>query len=328
MKKAKIVLIVSCMTLTLASTAIAARMTSFNDVQQSHWAYTSIQWGANQEIVNGYEDHTFKPNQNVTEAEFLKMLVSTFDKAQLPITEKWYSGYYTYAQEKNWALQGTAAESAKTKAITRQTVAELVVGAQGYNYTGDQAVQYLLGKGLSNGKSNNTIAGYEGNDALTRAEAIQFLMNLKNAGMNGLQSRPEQTSDLNNLPEIPDPINSDIKFTEVNKSNAEEYGVIPRFVEFMEQDKVSEDAVKNFISNLKIENSILTMTIPSFPNGYTPYISVNKGKMQKVVVGQTLKYDILKTKVVDLDVLVGVITKQSIAISLPSARYIWGAKHD
>ncbi|MCL9662134.1 S-layer homology domain-containing protein [Paenibacillus hunanensis] len=331
MKKGKVVkasLISACAVLSIASTAWAATVTSFKDVNSTHWAYTSIQWGAKQEIVNGYEDHTFKPNQNVTEAEFLKMLVSTFDKAQLPTAEKWYSGYYTYAKEKKWALKGTATESAKTKAITRQTVAELVVGAQGYNYTGDQAVQYLLGKGLSNGKSNNTIAGYEGSDALTRAEAIQFLMNLKNAGMNELQSRPETASSSEQLPPLPTPSASSIKMVELTKEDAEKQGRTSRFIEFMPQDKVSEAAIKQFVRSMKIENSVLTITIPSFPSGYTPYMTLGGGAMQKVSAGQTLKYDINKYKGVQLDVLVDAIPKQRIAIALPDGYYIWGAEHD
>ncbi|MCL9662133.1 S-layer homology domain-containing protein [Paenibacillus hunanensis] len=331
MKKYKLIkssMVSACTVLSITSTAWAATVTSFNDVQQSHWAYTSIQWGAKQDIVNGYEDHTFKPNQNVTEAEFLKMLVSTFDKAQSPTAEKWYSGYYTYAKEKNWVLKGTATESAKTKVITRQTVAELVVGAQGYNYTGDQAVQYLLGKGLSNGKSNNTIAGYEGRDVLTRAEAIQFLMNLKNAGMNELQSRPETVSSSEQLPALPVANQSNTSLIEITKGDADKYGADPRFIGSMEQDKVSEAAMKKFVETIKIKEQKLSFTIPTFPKGYTPYLTVGGSAMKKVSAGQFFEYDIDKYVGVQLDVLIDAIPMQSVTITLPSGNYFWGAKHN
>ena len=53
----------------------------FSDVSTSHWANGVISYASEekmkngQNIVNGYPDGTFKPEDNITNAELLKMLV-------------------------------------------------------------------------------------------------------------------------------------------------------------------------------------------------------------------------------------------------------------
>ncbi|MBE1441657.1 S-layer homology domain-containing protein [Paenibacillus sp. OAS669] len=34
------------------------------------WGYANIQWGINNQVVDGYPDGTFKPNQIVEQVEF------------------------------------------------------------------------------------------------------------------------------------------------------------------------------------------------------------------------------------------------------------------
>lgn len=50
----------------------------FKDVQRDHFAYEAILWAKEQGIVNGYSNGTFKPNDNVTEAQFASMLANFF----------------------------------------------------------------------------------------------------------------------------------------------------------------------------------------------------------------------------------------------------------
>ncbi len=50
--------------------------TTFSDIS-GHWARTYIQKAASLGIVNGYNDGTFRPENNVTRAEFTKMLNTT-----------------------------------------------------------------------------------------------------------------------------------------------------------------------------------------------------------------------------------------------------------
>jgi hypothetical protein len=45
----------------------------------AHWANASVQVLASQEIIHGYPDGQFKPNKDITRAEFIKMLLRTLD---------------------------------------------------------------------------------------------------------------------------------------------------------------------------------------------------------------------------------------------------------
>ncbi len=49
---------------------------SFKDVKNSHWAYDEIAKAANENIVNGYTDNTFRPDRTITRAETSIMLAN------------------------------------------------------------------------------------------------------------------------------------------------------------------------------------------------------------------------------------------------------------
>ncbi len=63
--------------LLIVSTCFA--VTSFKDVTPSHWAYKPIMQMRGLGILSGYPDGTFRPDQNVTRAEFAKILVSALE---------------------------------------------------------------------------------------------------------------------------------------------------------------------------------------------------------------------------------------------------------
>lgn len=77
----------------------------FKDItaDPKHHYYTSIKWMYDNDVVEGYSDGTFKSDQSVNRAEFLKMLYSTLDvsvvevKQVSPFTDvaddEWYTDY-------------------------------------------------------------------------------------------------------------------------------------------------------------------------------------------------------------------------------------------
>jgi hypothetical protein len=164
---------------------------SFIDVHSSFWGYSAITWGVQQKITSGYVDGTFRPNKTVTEEEFVTLLVRAFGGASTTGEEKrWSDPYYRLAQEKNLPVYDN-----RTGTITRQTVANIIVGTQGVNFTSDDAVQYMLLKGLTKGKTAATIEGYKGQDTLTRAEAIAFIKTVIDKVENKiLLTRPQEPS--------------------------------------------------------------------------------------------------------------------------------------
>lgn len=69
----------------------------FTDLTRDHWAFDAINIAVENGVVNGYPDGTFKPDNSVTRAEFIKMLVTAL---QLPVGEEtspWYTAYVDVA---------------------------------------------------------------------------------------------------------------------------------------------------------------------------------------------------------------------------------------
>lgn len=153
----------------------------FADVPQQHWGYATVHWAAEAGIVQGDGKGNFHPNAHVTEPEFLAMLLRAYqDQMEIPApsrSEKWYSPYYKVAREVSWPVSLTVPE---TGAYSRGKVAFLIAHMAGQEpATTGKAIQYLLDKGLANGKTSSTVEGFKAADPLTRAEAVTFIKNVK-----------------------------------------------------------------------------------------------------------------------------------------------------
>ncbi len=72
----------------------------FSDVDTNHWAYDYINKAQDINIINGYGDSTFKPENTVTYNEFIKMLVCVTGYANEAEEKGGYpKGYITVAEE-------------------------------------------------------------------------------------------------------------------------------------------------------------------------------------------------------------------------------------
>lgn len=169
----------------------SAAAVNFKDVSSGHWAKGAIDWGTKNGVVAGYTDNTFRPSNNVTEAEFLAMFIRAFDTMKSPSkVTHWADPAYTYATAKNWPVLGANSRADRDRVITRGDVAEIIAGSQGLNVSQTDAVQFLLNENLSAGKTGATVDGYKPNDKITRAETVVFIKRLKDAGVKELNSRP------------------------------------------------------------------------------------------------------------------------------------------
>ncbi|MFL0557958.1 S-layer homology domain-containing protein [Paenibacillus barengoltzii] len=198
MKRTKI-LTVAFLAASLAFGSLASAA-SFKDVKSSHWAYNTISWATDAGIAKGYPDGTFKPSQAVSEEEFLSMLIRSYkDPADVNPSPYWSYKYYLTAKSLNYPVSGN-----RTSVITRTWVAEIVAATQGKNYSGTNAIKYMLASGLANGKTGNTVEGYKGNDKLTRAEAVTFIKNvIDKRASDELLPRPTAPSDPNEIGQVP-----------------------------------------------------------------------------------------------------------------------------
>ncbi len=50
-------------------------LSKFGDLTSEHWAYNYIMSANKYDIITGYDDNTFRPNNNITYQEYIKMII-------------------------------------------------------------------------------------------------------------------------------------------------------------------------------------------------------------------------------------------------------------
>ncbi|MEK3912142.1 leucine-rich repeat domain-containing protein [Paenibacillus sp. FSL H7-0331] len=178
------------------SPQLSAKPILFRDVNPSDWFYEDIQWAAGKGMIAGYDDGTFVPDAKITEAEFLKMLISLYigdlwKKNDL----HWYDGYYRFAEEHKWDVSGLSYLKAKSvdytgpipseKPFIRLEAAMLLLNAVGKEADApDELIWEMYNRKFSEGKTDKSVYGFQINDLLTRAEAVSLLRKFKENNLN------------------------------------------------------------------------------------------------------------------------------------------------
>lgn len=94
----------------LISTSLLEDAT-FSDVEVEHKNFPAIDYLYDEEVLAGYEDGSFKPDNTVNRAELLKILVegqgitpdeNTYKNCFPDVTTEWYAKYVCYAKEEGW----------------------------------------------------------------------------------------------------------------------------------------------------------------------------------------------------------------------------------
>ena len=199
----KIVILVTIFALLLTSVVYGAGK-SFTDVKETDWFYKVLNEVVERGIIDGYPDGTFKPQNNITRAEFAKVIIFALE---LDIVE----GNAFVDTEEHWAkdIINTAVENhiidrseygysyVPDEKITWIEMAKMIVRALGFekdakNKAGEKTkfldnitikdtdkgyVIIASDNGIINGYPNNT---FQPNGKATRAEAAQMLVNALN----------------------------------------------------------------------------------------------------------------------------------------------------
>lgn len=85
----------------LINISFAAGNQSFTDVPEDHQYFDAIEWVKNNGIAKGYSDGTFKSDQTISRAEFVKMLlVSKY--ASWSISDEYHSGAFPDVLHRDW----------------------------------------------------------------------------------------------------------------------------------------------------------------------------------------------------------------------------------
>jgi uncharacterized secreted protein with C-terminal beta-propeller domain len=115
LKKISLFLTISLLTTLLPSSLLAQSNASFEDVSNQSLEFNAIQYLQENQIVQGYPDGSFKPDNRINRAEFTKIIIgSTYSKAEIDAClsentisypdvdlEAWYAPYICLATKEN-----------------------------------------------------------------------------------------------------------------------------------------------------------------------------------------------------------------------------------
>lgn len=190
-KKPLVILLALCLLFVFTGLAAAG----FNDVA-GHWAQEQINKWADQGLVAGYQDGSFKPNSQISRAEFVAMVNRSFDidkgstgsgfKDVQP--GKWYYQDVIAAKANGYIGGYTDGTFKPDQTITRQEVASILVrllqltpttqGLDGFKDANRipgwarESVGAVAKAGLMRGMPDNTFGPLKN---ITRAEAVVSL---------------------------------------------------------------------------------------------------------------------------------------------------------
>lgn len=169
---------------------------NFSDVSMNLYSYEAIRWAKNNGIINGYTDKNgkengkFGPNDTVTEAQFVKMLVIFFNLKddQGNVTKStgvshWSDTYYDALAKHGVPLSGYFDNTVRMTPIQRGNVAQAIGYLVADHQSLEHSIQFMLETGITQGQNpqfeNIDINDFFGStNHLTRAQAVTFLHRL------------------------------------------------------------------------------------------------------------------------------------------------------
>ncbi|MBR4881752.1 MAG: S-layer homology domain-containing protein, partial [Clostridia bacterium] len=195
MKRTLSLVLAIALVFSMMSTCLVSQAVSFTDINM--WAKDNIEYMASYEVLNGYGDGTFKPNNPVKKSEFIKMLNHTFGldgnayKTFADVSNQWFANE-VQAAAANGYLTTTGSIYSPTvnpeAGLTRQEAAAMLARYLGleasmYGYLPfadsssikSEYVTYVRAcyeAGIFKGDNYNK---FNPNNTITRAEAISIL---------------------------------------------------------------------------------------------------------------------------------------------------------
>lgn len=234
MKKTLALTIVLALLLTIE---VLGTTIEFTDVEQKDWYYENLNDIVDKNIIVGYPDGTFKPNDNLKFEEFVKMVVvATEDKPIKAIQgQEWYRIYIDLAKENKYINEELTKLIGQN--IDRKTMSEIIYNVilskeDFKEYTAEE-ITYLNSKltDLYNADTKTlTVSGlgiicgypdgtFKPNISLRRCETVAIISRLINKDMRlpvkidltEIKPTPTDTVDLSNLYDYPTLLGSTVK---------------------------------------------------------------------------------------------------------------------
>lgn len=275
-KKITVILAVA---LVMSSVCVSFASTQFSDIKTTNWAYQYVNNLVEKGSVKGYLDGTFKPQNTMTVAEFVKTIIALVDgeKESLENDKHWASGYmFTAETVLQIVPEGMFERSDWNKPITRQKMGVILertaqtfyeeqtvideaklksiqAGIKDYDsickYCKDYIVQ-AVARGLINGYSDGT---FKPEKTATRAEATTMIARLIEPAYRTIEVKADIVKEGKNLTDI---LPADV----VNKVDGDfitKYVVLENGDKFHLKYLYSND--KNFYVEYKIYGNVWTL---------------------------------------------------------------------
>jgi hypothetical protein len=185
---------------TATVTTAPAAAATFSDVPSSFWGYDAISSLSGKGIVSGYPDGSFKPNNNITRAEFATMLVKALgltasgtDSFTDVAPSNWCYGSVNTAVYAGLVSGMGNGQFAPNAPITREEMAVMVAKALGSNaptvtgvelsaFSDGSAISSWAVKGMEVSVKADIVSGMDGKLApqanATRAQAAAMIFKL------------------------------------------------------------------------------------------------------------------------------------------------------
>lgn len=166
----------------------------------NHWAKTVIDWATKQEIIQGYEDNTFKPDKAISKAEFLRMVNQSTTAKSLDVSkdttsfkdvpkDKWYHDEVVKSLKSGY-IKDTGGDLKADESITRAEAFTIFAKAKSYELSPNSLSSYSDANEMTEEERGYTgacikagvIHGYPDakirpKKSLTRAEVVQMFYN-------------------------------------------------------------------------------------------------------------------------------------------------------
>lgn len=194
----KVIAIILCLVMTIGNFSTAFADTLGANDFEGHWAQSTIQKWIDESRISGYPDGSFKPNANITRAEFVKLVNGLIDydiKGNIGFndvkTGDWYHDVISIANEVGYISGYSEKQFGPNDNITREQAAAILSRIQ---YLSDNtgvsekfadnskisvwatgAVGAASEAGFINGYDNGS---FKPLNNLTRAEAVTMLDNV------------------------------------------------------------------------------------------------------------------------------------------------------
>ncbi|MFC1616167.1 S-layer homology domain-containing protein [Patescibacteria group bacterium] len=208
MKKIRVIIfiiVIQCFSVSFTAYANSA----FIDVNESHPYFAAIEFLYANDIINGYQDGTFKPDRPVNRAEFLKLIIETsnINITESTVTpfpdvdhESWYGPYLIEAFHNGWIEGYPDGTFRPENTINRAESIKILGEVQDWNTEGYQQDPFFdvrlsdwFGPYIAYAKDSNFLEEtdyYQPDELMTRGKMSEILFH-------SLKSNPP-----NQIPEI------------------------------------------------------------------------------------------------------------------------------